>query len=165
MPILLPPVVVTQVARPFIQHFEGCRLKAYTDQRGRVTIGYGHTGDIKLGDIITQEECDSILEKDMLSILATITPWVYAPISVNQAAALLSFSFNLGPFNLKKSGLLRFLNQQNYQAAADQFLLWNHEGLYVDPGLTKRRQAERALFLQKDTDEAIIPPPPPKNSP
>ena len=56
-------------------------------------------------------------------------------------------SINLTNGALAHSTLLRGLNAGNYQAAADQFLRWNHAGKLVLPGLTRRRQAERKLFL------------------
>ena len=60
---------------------------------------------------------------------------------------MVSFAFNLGTGALAHSTLLRDLNVGNYQAAADQFLRWNHAGGRVLAGLTRRRQAERKLFL------------------
>jgi GH24 family phage-related lysozyme (muramidase) len=49
---------------------------------------------------------------------------------------------------LQSSTLLKLLNQGEYTQAADQFLRWNKAGGRVLPGLTRRREAERALFLQ-----------------
>ena len=40
----------------FIKHFEGERLTAYDDGTGVMTIGYGHTGDVKVGETITQAQ-------------------------------------------------------------------------------------------------------------
>ncbi len=66
----------------------------------------------------------------------------------DQFDALVSFTFNLGAGNLQSSTLLKLLNQGEYTQAADQFLRWNKAGGRVLPGLTRRREAERALFLQ-----------------
>ena len=43
-----------------IKKFEGCRLKAYKDAAGVLTIGYGHTSGVKAKDSITQEEAENL---------------------------------------------------------------------------------------------------------
>ncbi|EBY2991617.1 lysozyme, partial [Salmonella enterica subsp. enterica serovar Typhimurium] len=48
---------------------------------------------------------------------------------------------------LSSSTLLRKLNSGDYAGAADEFLRWNKAGGKVLNGLTRRREAERALFL------------------
>jgi len=149
------PNKVIDLAAAFIKQWEGLRLKAYSDQGGRVTIGYGHTGGIQIGDEISDEQALEYLEKDIQFALNAVSRLVVVPLTVNQTAALTSFVFNLGASNLQRSGLLRFLNMKQYSNAADQFLLWNHIGLYVSPGLTSRREAERALFLKDDNEEEI----------
>ena len=64
-----------------------------------------------------------------------------------QFDALVSFAFNLGLGALRGSTLLKKLNVGNVKGAADQFLLWVNAAGKVLPGLQKRRQDERALFL------------------
>ena len=39
-----------------IKRFEGCRLTSYKCPAGIWTIGYGHTANVKQGDIITKEK-------------------------------------------------------------------------------------------------------------
>lgn len=139
---------VLAIAIPFLKHWEGCKLKAYTDQGGRVTIGWGHTGGIQLGTEWGQDQADEHLTIDSTRTLQMVQSLVKVPVTDNQLAALLSFTFNLGPTNLKRSGLLRLLNLSQYDKAADQFPLWCHIGLYKSPGLVARREAEKALFLK-----------------
>jgi GH24 family phage-related lysozyme (muramidase) len=43
-----------------------------------------------------------------------------------------------------RSDVVKYLNQGDYQKAADAFMNW------TNPGLKKRRQAERALFLTSE---------------
>jgi len=145
---------------PFLKQWEGCKLTAYTDQGGRYTIGYGSTGpDIEAGVTWTQEEAEGRLENDVTTLItrieSLIKPWI--TLNPNQLAALISFSYNLGVFNLERSGLLRKLNAGALSEAADQFLLWNRIGLYVSPGLCRRREAERALFLKPYVAETSAP--------
>jgi lysozyme len=53
---------------------------------------------------------------------------------------------DLGCASLSKSTLLRYVNAGNFADAAEQFLLWDHVGGVVVPGLLRRRQAEAQLF-------------------
>lgn len=133
----------------FIGQFEGCKLQAYQDQAGIWTIGYGHTGpEVEEGLVWTQDQADTQFMQDLQRFVGYVGAYVKVAINENQLTALTSFCYNLGPGNLKVSGLLKLLNQGNYSGAADQFLLWNRVNHYVNAGLTRRRQAERALFLQ-----------------
>jgi hypothetical protein len=72
---------------------------------------------------------------------------VTAPLTQNQFDALVCFAFNVGNGALLSSTLLRELNKRDYAAAANQFLRWNKAGGHELPGLTRRREAERRLFL------------------
>ncbi len=75
---------------------------------------------------------------------------VKVALSQNQWDALMSFVYNLGAANLASSTLLKLLkllNADDYAGAADQFTRWNKAGGQVLSGLTKRRNAERAMFL------------------
>ena len=72
---------------------------------------------------------------------------VTCEIGQNQFDALVSFAFNVGIGNLKKSTLLRKLNEGDINSAALQFLVWNKAGGKVLAGLTRRREAEMKLFL------------------
>lgn len=64
-----------------------------------------------------------------------------------QFDALVSFCYNLGAKALSTSTLMRKLNAGDTFGAADEFLRWNKAGGKVLAGLTRRREAERALFL------------------
>ena len=131
-----------------IEQFEGCKLTSYQDQGGKWTIGYGATGPgIDAGVTWTQRQADDRLEEDVARFLSLVQKAVSVPINDNQTTALVSFTYNVGIYNLERSGLLRFLNQEKYAQAADQFLLWDHVGAYRNPGLTNRRIKERELFL------------------
>jgi lysozyme len=76
---------------------------------------------------------------------------VQVPLNDAAFGALVSFAFNAGLGNLGQSTLLRKLNAGDRAGAAEQFLVWNKgrvRGVLTElPGLTRRRRAERALFL------------------
>lgn len=69
------------------------------------------------------------------------------PATQSQFDALVSFAFNLGVGNLKKSTLLKKFNAGDIQGAVLQFKSWNKAGGKVLAGLTRRRDAEMKLFL------------------
>ena len=134
-------------AVPIIKEFEGCKLKAYKCPAGVWTIGYGHTDGVKEGDEITQQKADVLLASDIDLFSSGVKRLVSNDISPNQLGALTSFAFNLGLGNLRHSTLLKLVNQGDFVAAASEFTKWNKAGGQVLPGLTRRREAEKALFL------------------
>lgn len=147
--------------RKFIESFEGLILKAYDDHNdhvvevgqhaiGVLTIGYGHTDaagppKVYVGQQITQSDADNILASDLASVELEVNHLVKVPLNQDQYDALVSFQFNTGA--LGRSTLLKELNAGNYTAAANDFLAWNHAGGAVMAGLTRRREAEKAMFL------------------
>lgn len=132
-----------------IKSFEGCVLKVYLDAIGLPTIGYGHL--IKPGESftkITQKEAEDLLKSDAQIFVDGVNKLLEVNVTQNQFDALVSIAFNIGLGNLKSSTLLRLINAGDYKGAADQFPRWNKAGGKVLSGLTKRRNAERALFLK-----------------
>jgi len=137
-----------------IKGFEGKRLYAYDDGVGVWTIGFGtikHPNGVRVkkGDVCTEKQAEEYLRNDLVKFEAAINKLVKVPLSQNQFDALASFTYNLGESNLSSSTLLKKLNKGDYQGAADQFLAWKKAGGKVLPGLVRRREAERALFLKK----------------
>lgn len=137
-----------------IQSFEGCRLKGYVCPAGKLTIGYGHTGlvdgkAIYVGMKISKAKAIELLKKDLDRFENAVNELVDVKITQNQFDALTSFAYNCGEGNLKSSTLLRKVNTKDFKDAADEFLKWNKGGGKVLLGLTRRRKAERSLFLKK----------------
>lgn len=131
-----------------IKKFEGCRLRAYQCSAGKWTVGWGATGPgIEAGTVWTQRQADERLAEDLKRFEDGVRSLVREPINDNQFAALVSFAYNVGLNNLRRSGLLKHLNAGRTAEAANQFLLWNRVGSYVIPGLTRRREEERKVFL------------------
>ena len=135
-----------------IKQFEGCKLTAYQDSVGVWTIGYGWTQPvdgkpIRAGMTIKQETADRLLKTGLVSYESDVSRLVKVGLTQWQFDALVSFTYNLGARSLSTSTLLRKLNAGDYAGAADEFLRWNKAGGKVLNGLTRRREAERALFL------------------
>ena len=129
-----------------IRSFEGLRLLAYKDLGGVVTIGYGTTAGVKMGDTVTKAEAEELLRLDVQRFVDHIAALVTVPLNQNNIDALASFVYNVGPTAFAKSTLLKYLNAGLYKDAADQFLRWNRAANNVVAGLTRRRVAEKALF-------------------
>ncbi|MDE2098630.1 MAG: lysozyme [Patescibacteria group bacterium] len=132
-----------------IKGFEKCRLVAYPDQRGVPTIGYGHTQGVKEGDTCTQAQADQWFLEDTHAAVVAVIRDLAVPVTQNQFDALVSFFFNVGVTAAGHSTLLRLVNLGQTSLAGLEFLSWDHCDGVVDPGLTRRREAERALFLEK----------------
>lgn len=148
------------LADRIVREFESCaralpngNFLAYPDPatgNDPWTIGWGSTGpEIRKGVIWTKAQCDARLLHDLLSVYGPAVDRLTAgnPTSDHQKAALTSAVYNLGETNIGRSALLRFHNDGNYLGAAEQFLRWNRAGGKVMRGLTRRREAERALYL------------------
>lgn len=135
-----------------IKQFEGCKLTAYQDSVGVWTIGYGWTQPvdgkpIRAGMTIKQETAERLLKTGLVRYESDVSRLVKVGMTQGQFDALVSFTYNLGARSLSTSTLLRKLNAGDYAGASDEFLRWNKAGGKVLNGLTRRREAERALFL------------------
>jgi lysozyme len=130
----------------FITKEEGARNKAYKDTKGLWTIGVGHL--IKdsekelLSAVLTDAQVEDLLRKDLEWCSHAVESSVKVPLTQNQFDALYSLCFNIGGTNFAKSTVVRKLNENDYQGAADAILMWNKPEV-----LQKRRERERALFL------------------
>lgn len=137
---------ISQRGIDLIKQFEGLRLEAYEDSVGVLTIGYGHTLNVKAGDTCDEADAEYLLRQDLADAEGAVHSLVRVPLNQNQLDALLSFVFNLGRGNLAKSTLLKKLNASDYAGASLEFTKWNRAGGQVLKGLTRRREAEQALF-------------------
>ena len=134
-------------AKALIREFEGLRLEAYRCPAGVLTIGYGHTEDVKEGEVITEAEAEQLLDYDTDKAAKQVKSVVTVPLIDSQLNALIDFTFNLGIGNLKSSTLLKKLNAGDYIGAAEEFSKWIYSGKTVLPGLVRRREIEKQLFL------------------
>lgn len=126
-----------------IKKFEGCYLDAYKCPAGVWTIGYGHTAGVTGGQKISQAQAEAYLradlekhEKNVLKYDGTYH-WTQAEFD-----AMVSFSYNLGSIDKLTADGTR-----SKDVIAEKMLLYNKAGKQVLPGLVRRRQAERDMFL------------------
>lgn len=135
-----------------IKQFEGCKLTAYQDSVGVWTIGYGWTQPVDgktvaKGMVITQQKANQLLTEGVAQYEKGVTNLVTVSLNQNQFDALVDFAYNLGVNALKGSTLLKKLNTGDYAGAANEFTKWNKAGGKELAGLTRRREAEKSLFL------------------
>lgn len=134
--------------RDLIESVEGIRLKAYLDGNGIPTIGFGSTGNVKMGDVITAEQADARLAADLHQAEWAVNTFVKVPLNQNQFDALSSFVYNIGSGNFSKSTMLKLLNDGKYEDAAKQFFVWVKVNGKFSQGLMNRRIKEEALFME-----------------
>lgn len=143
-----------------IEGWEGLRLKAYPDPASGGdpwTIGYGHTGpDVYPGVTINAAQADELLEADLRRFETAVGGMAHTP-TQGQFDALVSFTYNLGEAALEHSHLLQYHNEGKFAAAADEFLKWDHAGGRQLSALTKRRQGERAVYLNQTPAAVALP--------
>ncbi len=156
---------VSDAAIRMIKHHEGVRLRPYRCPALLWTTAVGHVIDpshaaVKYEDrknlpipagwdrSLTMDEVDAILAQDLGRFERGVAR--LCPAAVNhqgQFDALVSFAFNVGLGNLQRSSIRMRYNRGDIEGAADAFLMWTKAAGRVLPGLVKRRQDERAMFL------------------
>lgn len=130
---------------------EGLRQNAYPDPatHGKPwTICYGHTGDVHPGDKFSLDECKALLLTDLEEYAKGVEKCVPGPLTDGQYVAFVSFAFNVGVGTFCKSGVARLTNSGQPKAGCDNLLKYNRAAGVVFPGLTKRRERERAYCLR-----------------
>jgi lysozyme len=160
-------VKVSPAAIHMIKHHEGVRLRPYRCPALLWTTAVGHVIDpshiaVKYEDRknlpipdgwdrqLSMGEVDAILAQDLARFERGVAR--YCPAAVNhqgQFDALVSFAFNVGLGNLQRSSIRMRYNRGDIEGAADAFLMWTKAAGRVLPGLVKRRQDERAMFLAR----------------
>lgn len=132
--------------RSLTEAFEGLRLTAYKDQKGVLTIGYGHTSHVFAGQTCTQEQADAWLEQDIAIAEAGVNRLVTVRLTQGEFDAVVDFSFNVGVSKFSNSTMIHLLNDGNYAAASNEFEKWDYVGGVVCAGLLRRRLAEKVVF-------------------
>ena len=161
---------INQAGLDLIKSFEGIpdgdpstvNLDPYLDPVGIWTVGWGHA--IRVGSDflrgkenkeracalypggLTLAQAETLLRADLITRCRDVAALLTRDVTDNQFAALVSFAFNCGIANLKQSTLLRLLNAGDFAGASREFPKWNKSAGQVLAGLTRRREAEAALF-------------------
>ena len=131
-----------------LMELEGLRLEAYRDAAGVVTIGYGHTKDVEMGDKISPWWAKELLVNDIREVEEQVRALGVARTEA-QLDALVSFAFNLGITRLRNSTLLRFIKEQrNMREIKREWNRWVFAGGQRLKGLERRRAWEARRFFE-----------------
>lgn len=144
----------SQKCLDLIEKWEGKEYTVYEDVAGKRTVGIGHL--LKAGEdftTLTDEECYDLLRKDLIPVEIAINKWVKVPVTQNEYDAMCCLVYNIGTGNFLSSSVLRFLNEHQYEDAAEAFLMWckftKGGKKVVSQGLVNRRRDEMNLFLKE----------------
>ena len=131
-----------------IRSYEKLRLVAYKPTPDDVwTCGWGSTKGVNKDTVWTEEEAEAHFREDIVNVERCINRRIQGiQITQNQYDALCSWVFNVGCGAFNNSTLLVHLLDGHDDRAANEFARWNKQGGKVLAGLTRRREAEAALF-------------------
>jgi lysozyme len=142
----------------FLERREALRLRAYLDEAGVPTIGYGSTrhlnGDkVALGDVIDENQAETLLRHDLATRVMFLNTNITVPTEQHEFDALISFAYNVGLAAFKTSTLLKKLNlgsgKKDIAAEFDRWIYITVDGKkQKSQGLTLRRAREKDLFLK-----------------
>jgi lysozyme len=166
---------VSPRGRALIKQFEGFRADAYQDVVGVWTVGFGFTRGVTPGQHMTLAQAEARLITELLGYEQAVLSGCTLEPNQNQLDAMCSLAWNIGIAGFLRSTVLRAHNRGDFQSASRAFGLWNKAGGREWAGLTRRRAAEAALYLepapglvQRVVEGAIpaaqageVPPPPP----
>lgn len=120
---------------------------------GTLTIGYGHTNlsgrepRLHPGMRVTEKVASDILVNVLRDVYEpALRRNVKVPLNQGQWDAMVSWIYNLGEPNLKKSTLLKRINQGRFDDVPAEIMKWNRAGGRVLRGLSNRRRAECAMW-------------------
>jgi lysozyme len=130
-----------------VKKWEGCRLKAYQDQKGIWTIGYGITGSfVKPNLTWTQAQADEALQEHLDTIGRLLCHKIVPIIEQHQFDAICCLVYNIGIAAFGGSTMLRLLNERKWKEASEEFPKWDKINKAVSQGLLNRRLDEQKLF-------------------
>jgi len=142
---------ISEAGVDLIKRFEGLELESYQDIAGVWTIGYGHTETAGPNQKISEREAEELLRRDLSSRERAVEQLASVSLNQNEFDALVSFVYNVGANAFKNSTARKRLNRNDRFGAAEALTWWNKatvNGVLREVlGLTRRRAAERALFL------------------
>ncbi len=159
-------VSVPLSATAVVKRIEGFYAKPYDDNGakpgGTWTIGYGSIRDknnhpvTPQTPLITEAEAEELLRRDMNGAAHDVALRVKVALQEYEAAALISWTYNLGGGNLGKSTMLTCINANQKAKVPSEMHKWiNQEGKKL-LGLLRRRWAEAAIFTGMDATNACV---------
>jgi lysozyme len=140
---------VLALSATLVKPWEGYSATPYKDIVGVVTVCYGSTNGVQ-NKTYTLEECEATLHTELGQYLVGAANCIGKPLTENEWAAVLSWTYNVGVSAACKSTLIRQINR------GEPASVWCYElrrWVYVKGrkkpvrGLANRREAELAMCL------------------
>lgn len=151
---------VPSAATAVVKRIEGFSAVPYPDNPGNAnntwTIGYGTIRDLAGNRItphtppVTEGQAEALVIRDMQGAAADVHARVHVPLLMREAAALISWTYNLGGDALRMSTLLARLNAGDKAGVPSEMRKWINQGHEPLLGLLRRRWAEAAIFVGVD---------------
>jgi lysozyme len=140
------------IAASFVALYEGFSGTVYLDSVRVRTICYGQTADdgANFAKTYSRAECMKMLGTDLDKYDKMVHKCIKVPLPPHREAAIVSFTYNLGPGALCSGQVARDINAGNSAAGCKAMLRYNHAGGRVLKGLTRRREAEYRLCMRDD---------------
>lgn len=129
--------------------FEGLRQVAYLDPVGIPTACFGYTDGVRVGDRYTLAQCHELLLEELLEAETHVNRCIAVDLTDTERAALVSFTYNVGPSGVCGSTLQRYFNAGMKTEGCLQLDRWVYAKGVKLPGLVTRRAAERDLCLSR----------------
>lgn len=157
---------VSPEAIKMLKHHEGVRVRPYRCPALLWTVGVGHVIDqshigVKFDErknlpippgwdrSLSMQEVDQLLADDLAKFERGVLRMCPSGLNQSRFDALVSFAFNVGLGNLQRSSIRMRHNRGDYEGAAQAFMMWTKAAGKTLPGLVKRRQDERDLYLSE----------------
>lgn len=138
---------VTNKAISILTKYESFQPRAYRCPAGRVTIGYGHTKGVKMGQVITEAKAIQLLREDIAEVEEFLTR-KHPNLTQNQFDALTCLVFNLGSYNYSRYYISDLIeNNAPAESISRAWLNICYAAGKKLKGLERRRAEELELFL------------------
>ena len=141
------PSRTSQAGIDLIKSFEGLELEAYYCASSILSIGYGHTQHVFEGQVITKNDAEELLRKDLMWFEEQVVKIILPVLTQHEFDAIVSFAFNVGSSALENSTFTRRINNGENKALCfqEEFPKWVNGPNGPLPGLIRRRDAEIKL--------------------
>lgn len=121
-------------------------LVPYLDIVGVATDCYGNTHGVRMDQVRTVDECEALLTAEIRQTAERLSRCIRRDLAPHEAAAVLSWAYNVGTGAACASTLVREINAGKPGSVwCAQLERWTFAGGRHVQGLANRRKAERAM--------------------
>ncbi len=137
-----------------IANLEGCRNNAYRCSAETWTNGIGHTSNVTKNSVVNNEQIADNFIYDVAHAERVVNKYLKVEVTQAKFDVMVSFVFNLGSGNFRRSTLLKKMNKKQFISACKELKRW----VYVNAkschnpenncsGIVARRSIETSACL------------------